>query len=217
MKVPHCLWFGFVLILILGGMGIILADTYRIQVNDVLEVTVWNHPELSKIVVVPTDGYVSYPLVGRIFTRELTVVELEEMIRERLTPHIVDPQVSVMLKKYQKDVVHVLGAVKNSGTFDYQRGKTLVDYLGLAGGPTSRANLKKLTVNRRDSTNVYSIVIDTRKVLREGNRELNIQLYPNDTVFVPESFLSGWRDWATLGSLFIGAITVYVVAKRWSD
>ena len=217
MKVPHCLRFGFVLILILGGMGIILADTYRIQVNDVLEVTVWNHPELSKIVVVPTDGYVSYPLVGRIFTRELTVVELEEMIRERLTPHIVDPQVSVMLKKYQKDVVHVLGAVKNSGTFDYQRGKTLVDYLGLAGGPTSRANLKKLTVNRRDSTNVYSIVIDTRKVLREGNRELNIQLYPNDTVFVPESFLSGWRDWATLGSLFIGAITVYVVAKRWSD
>lgn len=216
MKASPCICLCFAVFLLFGGTANGTADLYRIQINDVLEVTVWNHPELSKEVVIPKDGCVSYPLVGNILAKGLTAVELEDTIREGLTPYVLDPQVTVLLKRYQKETINVFGAVKNAGAFDYQRGRTLIDYLGLAGGPTNRANLKKLTVSRRDSTDMYSFVIDAKRVIEHGDRELNMELYPDDTIFVPESFISGWRDWATVGGLVISSLTVYVVAKRWA-
>ena len=127
---------------------------------------------------------------------------------------LIEPKVSVLLTKFQKEVVHVIGAVKKPGTFDFTEGNTLMDYLGLAGGPTERGNMKKVMVSRGDSLNVRSFKIDMNKVIKDGRRELNIQLYPDDTVFVPESFLSGWRDWATVGSLIISSLTLYVWFER---
>ncbi|MFQ6092054.1 MAG: polysaccharide biosynthesis/export family protein [bacterium] len=206
---------GLTILFIFEGAGDVTAELYRIQINDVLEVTVWNHPELSKEVVVPVDGHISYPLVGDISVVGLTVAQLEQTLRNGLAQYLVEPKVSVLLTQFKKRVIHVIGAVKKPGTFDYVEGKTLIDYLGLAGGPTDRGNMKRVTVSRRDTTNIRSIEIDVNRILRGGLRELDIELYPDDTVLVPESFISGWRDWATLGSLVIGSLTLYVLAKRW--
>ena len=208
---------GLIVLLIVVGTGISTAQVYRIQVNDIMEVTVMDHPELSKRIIVPTDGHISYPLVGDISVVGLTVAELEEALRSGMAQYLVEPKVSVLFAQFQGKVVHVIGAVKKPGTFDYTEGKTLMDYLGLAGGPTERGNMKRVAISRRGSSNVRSFEIDVNKVIKDGRRELNIQLYHDDTVFVPESFLSGWRDWATLGSLVISSLTLYFIANRWAE
>jgi Periplasmic protein involved in polysaccharide export len=72
---------------------------YAIGPEDVLEIRVWDHDDLTREVYVSREGVFSYPLIGTVHAGGLTIEQLEKEIRDRLSgKYIIDPQVSATVK-----------------------------------------------------------------------------------------------------------------------
>jgi polysaccharide export outer membrane protein len=102
--------------------------------------------------------------------------------------------------------VAVLGAVNRPGATDYHHGLRLSDYVGLAGGPTNRAELGKTAVKHtaRDGTSAVLHVDLGAAVGQPDDPELNPVLAPGDTVTVPERFLAGTLEWSDVLRAAVG-------------
>ena len=73
---------------------------YTITKGDVLEISVWQWPDLAKNVIVRPDGKISFPLVGDMDAEGLTLTELDEILTAKLSDYIRAPQVSVMITSF---------------------------------------------------------------------------------------------------------------------
>src|SRR5262245_48803502 len=86
------------------------ADEYRIGSGDVVKITVWGQDSLSGDYPVDAQGFVPFPLLGRVSARGLTTLELTARVTELLKKdYLVDPQVMVSVKEYLSQKVQVLG------------------------------------------------------------------------------------------------------------
>ena len=73
------------------------AQNYNIGPGDILEISVWKDENLSRELVVPPDYVVSFPLVGDLYVKQVSVSKLRVMLAKKLSEYIPDPSVSVML------------------------------------------------------------------------------------------------------------------------
>ena len=117
------------------------AESYRIGPGDVLEVRVFNRPQLSRAAVrVEGDGTIRMPLIDDgIRAACLTEGELAREIAGHYLRYLKNPQVDIFLKEFNSTPVAVLGAVAAPGRFQLQRRVRLLELLSFAGGPTERA------------------------------------------------------------------------------
>jgi polysaccharide export outer membrane protein len=122
------------------------ADTagsaYKIGPLDVLEVSVFKVPELSRSVQVAEAGTVNLPLVGEIPAAGRTAQEIErDLTRQLGAKYLQKPQVTVYIKEYNSQRVTVEGAVKKPGVFPFQGRGTLLQSIAMAEGlDTTRAS-----------------------------------------------------------------------------
>ncbi|MBD3869052.1 MAG: polysaccharide biosynthesis/export family protein, partial [Acidobacteria bacterium] len=92
---------------------------YRIGRQDLLEIRVFNLPELDQTVRVADDGSITMPLLGRMQIAGLTKTELQIHIARLLgESYVRDPQVTVFIKEYESRKVAVSGAVKKPGSYE---------------------------------------------------------------------------------------------------
>jgi polysaccharide export outer membrane protein len=117
------------------------GEPYRIGPGDVLEVRVFNRPQLSREAVrVEGDGTIRLPLIeGGVRAACLTEGELAREIARRYLKYLKNPQVDIFLKEFNSTPVAVLGAVAAPGRFQLQRRVRLLELLSFAGGPAERA------------------------------------------------------------------------------
>jgi polysaccharide biosynthesis/export protein len=162
---------------------------YRIGPQDVLDISVFQAPELSKTVEVDENGTIDLPLVGETPASGKTALELQRDLDSKLgTKYLQHPQVTVMVKEFNSNRVTVSGAVKSPGVFPY-KGETLFQFVTMAGGlaPESNSmalvlreingkrsaakfNLADVSTGRAEDPKVQSgdvIVVDT-SVVKEG-------------------------------------------------
>jgi polysaccharide export outer membrane protein len=108
---------------------------YRIGFDDVLDVNVFEAPELNREVRVSSAGDISLPLLDSVRVAGLTPRELELVLQELLRrKYMKDPHVSVFVREMQSHPVSVLGAVRRPGVFQVRGRKTLLEVLSLAEG-----------------------------------------------------------------------------------
>ncbi len=125
---------------------------YEVGPGDVLEVTVYDNPELSRIPTVQTNGGITYPLLGEIQVAGLTVSEVQRKITNLLAKdYLVSPQVEVKVREYQSQWVSVVGEINSPGRKPLRGRTRLIDVLTEAGGFTPRASGEVL-VTRNDGT-----------------------------------------------------------------
>src|SRR6187431_2021498 len=74
-------------------------EPYRIGREDVVDVSVWRDPDLSRTMVVRPDGFISLPMAGELHADGKTPRELEQLIRQKLSPYVVDPKVTVIVRE----------------------------------------------------------------------------------------------------------------------
>lgn len=121
-----------------------LADSwYRIGNGDVLDVQVYNRPQLTVTVRVNERGMINLPLLGEDVPASCrTERELAQEIAAAYVQknYLRNPQVNVFIKDYQASTVAVLGAVNAAGRFQLQRRVRLLELLLLAGGPSAIAS-----------------------------------------------------------------------------
>ncbi len=163
----------------------VVSKEYRLGANDVIEISVYGEDDLTQEVRVTNSGYITYPLLGRVKVLGMSIVEVEDFVREALAKdYIRDPQVRVFVKEFTN--IYVLGQVKQPGPYPFKGGVTVLQGITMAGGFTKIANQRKVRIVR--SVNGKRNVIDANmSSISKGSRE-DIALQPGDSVVVPESF-----------------------------
>jgi polysaccharide export outer membrane protein len=117
-----------------------LGNSYRIGPEDVLDIRVFNRPQLSRDAVrVDGRGMITMPLIEEIQAACKTEKELANEIATRYLEYQRNPQVDVFIKEYKSKPVAVIGAVNSPGQFQLQRRVRLLELLAFAGGPHDRA------------------------------------------------------------------------------
>jgi polysaccharide biosynthesis/export protein len=110
-------------------------SAYRIGPLDMLDVSVFKVPDLSKTVQVGDDGQISYPLIGEVTAAGRTTHELERDLAKRLgDKYLRSPQVTVLVREYNSQRITVEGAVKNTGVYAMKGNTSLVQAMAMAGG-----------------------------------------------------------------------------------
>ena len=128
------------------------GSDYQVGPGDVLEVTVYDNPELSRIPTVQTNGGITYPLLGEIQLAGLTISEVQRKITNLLAKdYLVNPQVEVKVREYQSQFVSVVGEMNAPGRKPLRGRTRLIDVLTEAGGFTPRASGEVL-ITRSDGT-----------------------------------------------------------------
>jgi polysaccharide export outer membrane protein len=111
------------------------GGSYAIGPSDVLEITVFKVPDLSKTVEVSDTGSINLPLVGEVPAAGRTAQQLERDLTARLGgKYLQDPQVTVYVKDHKSQRVTIQGAVKAPGMFPLSGRTTLLQGIALAGG-----------------------------------------------------------------------------------
>src|SRR5688500_9846515 len=111
------------------------AGSLRLGPNDLLEITVFEAPELNRSVRVSGSGQISLPLLGEVSASGLTPRELEVALEATLRQrYIRDPHVSVEVSEMQSHAVSVVGAVTKPGVFQIRESRSLLELIARAGG-----------------------------------------------------------------------------------
>lgn len=109
-------------------------SAYKIGPLDVVDVTVFKVPDLSRSAQVSGDGTFNYPLVGNVEAAGKTTKQLETELTQKLgSKYLRNPQVTVFVKEYNSQRVTVEGAVKTSGVYAIKGKTTLTQVLAMAG------------------------------------------------------------------------------------
>lgn len=161
------------------------SDTYRLAPGDVLEVSVWGFPDLTRTVAVRPDGRVSLPLVGEVVASGRTPEELQRELTRRFAAYIRSPQVAVIVREFRKVRVSVLGQVGRPGTFELLPPVRVLDALSAAGGLLESADRRGTRLIRADGT---VLELDLERAER-GDASQNPLLETGDALVVPEDVM----------------------------
>ena len=113
----------------------LLLQEYRIGPEDLLEISVFEAPEMNRQLRVSASGEISLPLVGAVKALGLTAQELEVVLQELLRRTIMkDPHVGIYVREMQSHTISVFGAVRKPGVFQIRGARTLLEVLSMAEG-----------------------------------------------------------------------------------
>jgi polysaccharide export outer membrane protein len=160
------------------------ANDYKIGAEDLLDISVWKNPELSRTVPVRPDGKVSLPLVNDIQAAGLTPSELRLQLTQRLAEFIPAPEVAVIVREVHSVKVAVVGAVKTPGRYELKSTATVLELIALAQGLTDFASRDRIVVLRQNGGETKRIPFNYRKVAAGDDKE-NIVVQPGDIIVVP--------------------------------
>jgi len=156
---------------------------YRIGPEDVLHISVWDSRELTIDVVVRPDGKISMPLVQDVQAEGMTAVELSDLLHQRLTSYIKDPQVSVIVTQVNAPKIFVIGNVARPGPYPLRSDMSVLQALSLAGGFTPFASPRSIKVVRNADGGQEVRKVNYYDMIDEG--EGNFLMKPGDTIVVP--------------------------------
>lgn len=187
---------------------------YLIEPGDVLEVVILGQEELSRDLLVMHNGNITFPLIGDINVAGLTTNEVADTIASLLKRYFVQPLVSVILKGPTISTVAVYGEVIRPGTVQYQRGLRVSDYVALAGGPSDRADLKKVKVVRNTGGGIKVYTINLGAILKKGMEKENYELKAGDWVYIGKRFTINWGTILQFATLSLTAVNLYITITR---
>jgi polysaccharide export outer membrane protein len=166
---------------------------YLIGPQDVLNIIVWEHPELTIPAGgqrpveqdgnrVRNDGTIFYPYVGVIEVAGKSAEQVREVLTARLSKFIKNPQLDVRIVSFNSQKVHVAGAVKTAGSVPItDMPLTLGDAINLGGGVNDKADLQEVILIR-DGRNQ---VLNLQDLYHRGDVSQNVLLRDKDIVYVP--------------------------------
>jgi polysaccharide export outer membrane protein len=160
------------------------ANDYRIGPEDLLDISVWKNPELSRTVPVRPDGKVSLPLVNDIQAAGLTPTALRQQLIERLAEFIPAPEVAVIVREVHSMKVAVVGSVKTPGRYELKSAATVLEMIALAQGFTDFAARDRVVILRQVNGENQRIPFNYRKVA-SGDEQANLVVQPGDIIVVP--------------------------------
>lgn len=194
-------WFPLAVALLVCGTGAALADEeYVLGPEDVISITVWEHPELSRTLGVRANGMVTIPPLGDIpAAGKATSVLARDLEREFYNVLRQTTQVTVSVVAFNSKRVFLAGQVAAPGRYSFEKIPPLVDLLGQAGGLGPTADLSRVRVLRSEGEAKRTLEVDLTRAIQSGDASNVPALQPEDVVFVPPVSAAGVGGAATGG------------------
>jgi polysaccharide export outer membrane protein len=158
---------------------------YVIGPQDVLDISVWKEPELTRAVPVRPDGKISIPLLNDVQAAGRTPLQLAADMTAGLKKFVADPQVTVTVSVINSQRVFILGEVSRAGAYPLLPNMTVLQALSSAGGLTIYANTKKIYILRVEEGKQVKHPFNYKDVLAGKAPDQNILLKAGDTIVVP--------------------------------
>ncbi|MGF1547574.1 MAG: XrtA/PEP-CTERM system exopolysaccharide export protein [Thiotrichales bacterium] len=166
------------------------VEEYKIGVDDIVDVNVWKNPDLSVKVPVRPDGNISVPLIGDVLVGGKTPSQVSEVITQKLSSFLREPQVTVILSELRSHEflsrVRITGAVAKPVSIPYRQGMTVLDAILEAGGVSKFASSDSTKLYRKDGSSSRVLDVSLNKILKQGDLRTNYSLEPGDVITVPE-------------------------------
>lgn len=171
---------------------------YIVGPQDILTITSFDQEDLSGKYPVDSDGTFTFPLIGRVKAGGLTLRQLEAELKRLLKDGFFkDPQLSVGVEQYKSQRIHMVGEVRNPGTYALAGEMSLIEAIARAGSTLMTASGEALIVRAKpgqqssgptlptgDETDVTTVDL---KELQSGALSQNVQLKDGDTIYVPRA------------------------------
>lgn len=177
------------------GLGELLTvehQPYRIGAQDVLLVTIWEHPELTQPLgqyrtdaatgqVVDEEGFLFFPYAGKLQVKGLTTVQVREMLTQTLSKVLQNPQIDVKVVSFRSQKMFIGGEVKNPGVYPITEvPMTLSEAVGRAGGFLSSADASRIVLTRGEK--IYKL--DFQRLISSPGRYSQILMQEGDVLHI---------------------------------
>ena len=182
---------------------IVFYEDYVIGPGDLLEIKVFQVEELNTTVRVGITGSITLPLLGQVQVSDLTPLELQQKISNRLSEkYLKDPQITIFIKEFQNQPISVIGSVEKPGVYQLTTRKNLIEMLSLAGGLSKKSSTpsgRTVSITRESGFGDLTasegleiltpkkISIELRKLLYTQESHLNVQVKARDIITVSKA------------------------------
>ncbi len=168
---------GFVLAL-LAVHTVPASSDYLVGAEDVLSISVYEHPDLQTLARVENDGTIQFPLVGEVSVEGKAAAQISRDIERKLADgFLVEPHVTVFVQEFKSRTVVVMGQVRRPGMYELSGPLTVVEAVSKAGGFTDIAAQRSVKILRNQDGVERSL----------GNVDMSTEVLPDDVIVVPES------------------------------
>ncbi|MBI4466557.1 MAG: polysaccharide biosynthesis/export family protein [Acidobacteria bacterium] len=179
------------------------AGDYWIGPHDLLEISIFEAPEMNRAVRVSAGGEISLPLLGAVRAAGLSPQQLEQLLQQLLRArYMKDPHVGVFVREMESHPVSVFGAVAKPGVYQIRGVRTLIEVLSLAQGLADDAGDTVLVLPGSATTAAErpeegagseerpaALEVSLKELLESGEERDNVPIYPGDIVKVARAGL----------------------------
>ena len=184
---------------------------YRIQTDDVLELSFRYTPEFDQEVTVQPDGFVELKgLQNDLHIQGLTIPEVIESLKHAYVDVLHDPVISVVLRDFEKPYFIAGGQVGKPGKYDLRGDTSATQAIAIAGGFVDFAKNKQVLLFRRYSDDLVEVkVLNLKRVLKNKDPREDLMLQPGDMLYVPKTAMAMFDRFlprSSLGTYFSPAL-----------
>jgi len=175
---------------------------YTLNPGDVLEIQYRYTPEFNQTVIVQPDGYVSLQIGGDLKVGGRDLAQVRNLILAKVRTQLESPELTVILKEFQKPYVVVAGEVVQPGKLEMREKLTAVQAVLMAGGFKDSAKSSQILVFRKlnaDTAEVRSLNFKTLTRTRDLENDLTLQA--GDMILVPRNRISKLERYVRIASL----------------
>ena len=161
-------------------------NDYKIGAGDILDITIWKEPDLSREeVLVRTDGKISFLLLNDVQAAGLTPLEMKRNMEVGLKEFVSNPFVTIAVRSPASQQIYILGEVLNTGEYPLTKNLTVLQAFALAGGFTEWASKKEIILMRKEGNKEKIFRINYKNIIKGKDLSQNLKLKADDTIIVP--------------------------------
>jgi polysaccharide export outer membrane protein len=161
----------------------------QISEGDLLDIVIFDTPELSGRFRVNLKGDILLPLAVTLHVEVLTLAEITDAVAQRYKDAkiLIDPQVTVFVAEFTRRTITISGEVRAPGVFPIVAPRTLSDTLAMAGGLNDAASRTVSIVHAADPNNIIHVTLNVGAQTPESIQEGRIAILPGDHIYVARS------------------------------
>lgn len=179
--------------------------TYRVGPYDILNVIVWDHPELTTLTtqlssaaqsgfLVSPRGNISFPYAGTFKVAGLTLPQIQNLIAQKISTYIRNPQVTVLVVSFRSQEAHIMGEIGVKIIPLTDKPTSLLEAINISGGTSVGASdTTRIFVIRANSVarvTVYALNVKSPEMMIAAE---HFYLHDNDIVYVPALGIVNWN------------------------